>query len=258
MCTVTVLRLSVDGSFRLASNRDESPRRPAAEPPQPMNMDDTDCLLPIDPISHGTWIAVNTHGLALTLLNRTVIPETDAEAQKARKQQIPSRGTVIPRLLGCDTAERAMDHAMTLDMNSYASFRLVIVDARDVIVMACDEGVWSVPQHQTWSQPMMFASSGLGDALVTPPRQQLFDQMFSDVASRDDAGRIALQNAYHRHRWVDRPELSVNMDRGVARTVSFCAATVRPQQIIMEYQPHAPQADRPMQRSRCIRNGGAC
>src|SRR5206468_9651830 len=87
MCTVTVIRLPHDparagggrsapgwggrprGGIRVASNRDELRSRAPGLAPEVRGFGSRRAMMPIDPVSGGTWIAVNDAGLAMTLLN---------------------------------------------------------------------------------------------------------------------------------------------------------------------------------------------
>ena len=82
MCTVTIITVDSaaqcapdSGSaargkgIRLACNRDELRTRPAALPPIIRTFGNRKAIMPVDPISNGTWIAVNDAGIAATLLN---------------------------------------------------------------------------------------------------------------------------------------------------------------------------------------------
>ena len=68
MCTLTILPLG-GASTRLAFNRDEQRTRPAALPPQVRQFGGRTALMPVDPVSDGTWLAVNDAGLVLALHN---------------------------------------------------------------------------------------------------------------------------------------------------------------------------------------------
>jgi hypothetical protein len=87
----------------------------------------------------------------------------------------------------------------------------------------------------------MFTSSGLGDALVEAPRRALFDEWFVGVKLENQLER---QDAFHRHQWPDRPELSVCMSRIDARTVSYTVVDLEADRATMTYYPDAP--DRPV------------
>ena len=64
-------------------------------------------------------------------------------------------------------------------------------------------------------RPVMFTSSSLGDAIVETPRRRLFEEL---VLAGDDWLRG--QFRFHRHRWDEQPEISIQMARQDAATVS--------------------------------------
>ncbi len=68
--------------------------------------------------------------------------------------------------------------------------------------------------------PLCFVSSGLGDARVAA-RLDLFEEMVAGPGPT-----AALQDAFHRHEWPERPEISVMMRRTEARTVSVTTLEV--------------------------------
>jgi len=263
VCTVTIVP-QPDG-FRLACNRDESRRRSPALPPVERRYADRRALLPIDPISDGTWIAVNDAGLVLTLLNvyevkRDVGAEGErneaGEGRTANHEQLSggrqhdappkrlptgpappvapspalSRGLIIPSLLHCSGASQAAACAAALDAKTYPAFRLVIVDCTGVAEARGDSRDVHVSARPLGRQPLLFTSSGLGDAVVEAPRRALFDEMF---ASSTDWP--AVQDAFHRHQWPDRPHLSVCMSRPEACTVSHTVVEVQTGHCTMAY-----------------------
>jgi len=243
MCTVTVAALSAapGAGFRLASNRDESRRRAAALPPELHALDGAVVLSPTDPQSGGTWISVNSHGLACTLLNGN--PMHGGAPPAAPR----SRGTIIPTLWDCRSVGAARERAAALDPRACLPFRLVLSDASDVVSVYSDGmrlHILARPQRRT---PLFFTSSGLGDAVVYPPRRALFDRTL-----RQAADFPAAQDAFHAHTWPDRPHLSVRMARADACTVSTCVLEVTPQEVRMKYTavtPPAPPVERAAPRS---------
>jgi hypothetical protein len=84
--------------MRMVCNRDESRSRPAALPPQVREFGKQRAILPIDPVSGGTWIAASSAGLAMTLLNSYPAPAGPL-APGATEELLESRGTIIPYLL---------------------------------------------------------------------------------------------------------------------------------------------------------------
>ncbi len=232
MCTVTILPLK--SGVRLAMNRDESPLRGAALPPRSVTAGNGRALMPIDPVSGGTWIAVTDAGLILTLLNVYTAPR-DPLAPTPRV----SRGTIIPRLLDAENLDEAFSRTQDLDAAEYAAFRLVLADRRRVADVYCTGGACQRHAPGEISGPMLFTSSGLGDGVVDPPRRALFDEYFA--AGLD---RRTQQDAYHRHSWPERRHLSVCMWRPEARTISLTVVDVDAEESRMDYYAEAP--DQPM------------
>ncbi len=250
MCTVTVVPLKPPHAewnqpgrggrptLRLACNRDESPDRPPALPPVMRRYGTRTAILPVDPKSDGTWIAVNDAGLVITLLNAHRPPLSgdaprppDLDLRTGRR----SRGTIIPALLHFDTAAIAADYATQLDPCDYPPFRLLVVDQFKVACIESDGVQRRLDATPLGAAPLMYASSGLGDHLVDPPRRALFHEMFAPPADL-----IAAQDAFHRHSWPDRRHLSVCMSRPSAMTVSLTVVEVRPDSVRLDYYPAPP------------------
>ena len=237
MCTVTLVPLIAPhgdrAGFRLATNRDESRQRPAALPPEARVFGPRHALLPRDPTGGGTWVAVNDAGLAFTLLNRN-----PGDMRGVTFPNRLSRGTIIPALLDAADLAAVRSRLGTLTPDRYAPFRLIACDG-----LACLEALGEADtltlQAHALDRPLMFTSSGLGDALVEPPRRALFDGWFS----QDPHEWPAQQDAFHRHRWPDRPELSVCMSRDDARSVSLTAVAVTAVRVSLTY--HGAPPDEP-------------
>src|SRR5262249_38704791 len=117
MCTVTLVPFRAGGQsgIRIACNRDESPGRLTARPPQVRRYGDRSAIMPVDPDSDGTWIAVNDAGLAMVLLNRN-----PAGACVRPATLRPSRGEIIPGLLRCDDLNSAKRLACKLVSRPFA------------------------------------------------------------------------------------------------------------------------------------------
>jgi hypothetical protein len=225
MCTLTVLRAG--NMLRVACNRDERRDRPVAHPPFITRAGALQVLTPQDPRGRGTWIAANSAGLVFALLN----------ANPARMGAIAerSRGLVIPSIVESATLEDVAHRIHDVRPCEFAPFRLLATDAFEVAEFVACDGEWRARSHDT-STPLLFTSSSLGDAIVEGPRRALFDQTFgicSDIAAQQDA--------FHSHRWRDRPAVSVHMSRPDAATVSTTTVEVTSRQVRMLYQPaHFP------------------
>ncbi len=222
MCTVSVVTLSPLGSgfapaarLRVSCNRDESPRRASAVGPIERTFGARRALLPIDPESGGTWIAVNDAGVAMALLN--LYP--DRRVSKDALSRRPSRGSIIPALLEHGSAGAALAAAQRIDPAASRPFQLVLVDPHAIAVVRCDGYELKCDRSPLDAAPRLFTTSGLGDARVDAPRRALFQQMVVQTSDR-----AAAQDHFHQHSWLDRPQLSVCMRRAEALTV--CRTTI--------------------------------
>lgn len=240
MCTVTIL--PQPGGLRLLTNRDESRQRSEAHPPDIHDITPpedgnpaTRAIYPIDADAGGTWIAVNTAGVAFTLLNRN-LPAPPPIDQPPAPSGRRSRGEIIPALLDCDSADAAMRRLGAFNPKDFAAFRLVVADSESVVVARTDTMSMAHDRCRLRDKPHLFTSSGLGDHLVDPPRRGLFNGWFGG----EPADWRERQDAFHRHRWEDRPELSVCMSRADARTVSLTAVEVEAAKVRMSYHAGPP------------------
>lgn len=223
MCTVTILPLQ-SGVTRLVCNRDEQRSRALALPPQHYSSQGVDYLAPLDPDSGGTWVAVNQAGILCVLLNRTVA------GGNTRMNVELSRGTIIPSLQGANSIDAAIDRMRQLKPTDYAPFRLIVTDGRQIAEVTNTTNRLIVLKYPL-RKPVMFTSSGLGDCLVDPYRRDLFQSMLDNKAFSETQ-----QNAFHRHRWIDHPELSVLMNRPDAATVSITEVVLTSRFATMTYQ----------------------
>jgi hypothetical protein len=186
-------------------------------------------ILPIDPVSQGTWIAVSDVGLAMTVLN--VNPSRPRPPTTARA----SRGAIIPALLSSSSLEAALDRASTLPAAVYAPFRLILANAQECVEIQGDGDRLCRIQRVALLRPRLFTSSGLGDHRVEGPRRRLFEMLFQ--APRE---WLAAQDAFHRHSWPGQPHLSVCMRRPDAQTVSQTTVAIHPDRVMLTYAPGPP------------------
>ena len=219
------------GRLRIAFNRDESRQRGVARPPEFRACGIRRAVMPIDPDSGGTWIAANDAGLVTALLNIY----GDEPSDRSREKQKRSRGEIVPQLMACSTFDEMVAWLTpAARFADYAAFRLVLTDGHRLVeIQAQNRSVIQNPIVHV-AKPLMFTSSGLGDALVDPPRRRLFDSLFTPGSDK-----WAAQDTFHRHQWPDRPEVSVRMSRNDARTVSLTVIDWSDDQVEMTYFPAA-------------------
>jgi Transport and Golgi organisation 2 len=229
MCTVSIISTSEPG-FRLVTNRDVERTRPLGRAPTWHTLGRARAIWPTDAMAGGTWVAATDRGLVLCLLNKYMEPPPDLSGVRV----LVSRGTIIPRLAEAADGAGAMEALASMDLDAIAPFRMLACDAFAGAVRVL-EADWDRRElrrldHTT---PACFVSSGLGDSKVLV-RLPLFEQ----AVRQDDPDA---QDAFHRHVWPDRPEVSVLMRRRDARTVSITSVEVglagpRPR-VEMSYEP---------------------
>ena len=234
MCTVTALpkgrlsssRWSADPLLlRLVSNRDELRRRPDALAPVVQTLEGRHVVMPLDPESGGTWIAVNESGLVFALLN--VNPLANPSADGA------SRGGLIPRLAAAGSLSEALGRLLEARAERYRPFRLLMLDASQFVECWLDGG--RLRHRRAYLHgAVMRTSSSLGDAVVEAPRRTLFRRFF-----RGTANGAAAQDAFHDHQWPGREDVSVRMQRADARTVSRTVVEVNARFATMVYRAEA-------------------
>jgi len=215
MCTITAVpkaRLTTPTwaadplLLRLVCNRDELRTRSAAFPPVLQTVEDRRVVMPLDPESGGTWLAVNDNGLVFALLN--------ANPMGGRPAAGTSRGGLIPSLAGAASISAALGRVLEAEVAHYRAFRLLMLDASQLVECWVEDG--RLRHRRAYLQgAMMRTSSSLGDALVEGPRRTLFRRFF-----RGTSHAAAAQDAFHDHQWPGREDISVRMARADASTVS--------------------------------------
>jgi len=250
MCTVTAVLLhggdcrSIGDApvLRVICNRDEARTRADAIPPLRREFADRTAILPIDPLSQGTWIGVNDAGLVLCLLNASSMRPS------VRSRPLRSRGDIVPSLLDCDSVAEVVARADRINPLEFPPFRLLAITRDQLAVLAADQSTLNVQYTRPMADPFFITSSSLGDEIVEMPRRQLFGDL---VLTAPDLA--AAQHTFHAHQWPGRLHLSVQMSRADARTVSRTVVEVAGSYARMIYHsvpdgplaPNAPRQDSP-------------
>ncbi len=214
MCTLTIIPIDAPSGFRLVTNRDEQRDRPNATPPRRHEICGRQWIWPEDGLAGGAWVGASESGLALSILNLNLTPG----AALPPRDRLTSRGHLIPSLARCAGADEALEALSAMALDNFAPFRLVAADFARVGVARWDRERLTIDRLPM--APVCLVSSGLGDAKVAP-RLALFDEFISTYGPTR-----RMQDAYHRHFWPARADISVMMSRRDARTVSTTAVEV--------------------------------
>jgi uncharacterized protein with NRDE domain len=229
MCTVSWLH--AETTYHLLCNRDEKKRRQVAAPPRYSVEQDVGILAPRDPQGGGTWIALNSRGVSIALLNGTLLNGISKEPEAAQ-----SRGLLPAQLIRHGSLQAILGTLENLDLAFFLPFHLVMAAPAQ-------------PTH-------VFVWDGLGRRLETRPaacgfvtsssydwhganqsRRSLFD-----VLTPDSTESLA---EFHRHHGDGANALSPCMHRDDAETVSFTRIRVDDSSASLTYAPGPPCRHRP-------------
>lgn len=206
MCTLTWL-VNKEG-YEVFFNRDEQRARPQATLPYYDN--ETDSIMPIDPHGKGTWIAVNSSGITLCLLNNY------QAAANINKTDCVSRGSLIPRLIKYKSSSEILQQLHDINMNDYMPFWLCVfpesLKSDNEIIYSYQWDGYELTQEEQ-NQPMISSAVSLVDVQKT--RIELFEKMIDHDSSSEH------HLAYHSSHEPEKGKYSVCMHRDDARTQSM-------------------------------------
>jgi len=237
MCTLTIISTGEAEArgVRIECNRDESRLRPGAKPTQQRTYGERQVLMPVDPLSDGTWIGVNDAGVAAVLMN-VYIAQAEKEIEiLPRTRPLVSRGTIIPHVLAAGSLAEAIERFQALNPRDFEPFRLILVDRTHWLEIVWAAEQLSIDPVKPLDEPLFFTSSGLCDDIVAKPRRELFDEMLSVGADLTTADLSPAQDAFHRHVWPGREFASVWMTRPEARTQSITWCELNADEVTMRY-----------------------
>ncbi len=222
MCTLTFVPL--EDEYLVGMNRDELFSRPRALPPKVFVKGAMEMVYPREP-SGGTWIAANSQGNLLALLNWNC-----NEASYAGEKR-KTRGLVIPELIGLPESSTANSHFHRMDLDGLFPFRLVGIFRSEKVV---NEWRWDGTAKQLlrlpWARKHWFSSS-LSDSLAEKERRRACEA----AAGGPAAGSNGWLRRLHRSH-VPRPgPFSVCVHRLDAATVSYTEVRCGGTQIAMDY-----------------------
>jgi uncharacterized protein with NRDE domain len=139
MCTVT-LRCGA-GSLLLTMNRDERYERAPEAPPRriPGDAGRPSWMAPFDTASGGTWIGASERGVVCCLLNGF----EPADASLPRSPGVPSRGSIVPRILEDQDGVGPASLPTALDFSAYPSFTLLVAsrEGGEIVRWRRDSGI---------------------------------------------------------------------------------------------------------------------
>lgn len=221
MCTLSAIHLPENG-LRVVMNRDELISRARAFPPSVVTLARRTALMPRDAKSGGTWIGVNDAGLIVALLNSSPPGTTPLDRPR-------SRGEITTRLLEAENLHEARRLAIATPTSPFGRFRALVFDFLHVMSWTSDGCENSIELQSLGNSAWFFTSSSLGDELVRPSREAVFDRLMKTPSPQQ-------QDSLHDHRGQPRPEHGIRMHRSDAQTVSVTTIERSKTQSTLDYR----------------------
>jgi len=208
MCTLTFA--PTEDGYLAGMNRDESVTRPRSLPPVLRHENGLRILHPHEP-SGGTWIACNSHGSVLALLNWN---DVDRRLLGPKSQ---TRGGVIPQLIRDRESGATDSHFKALKLDGVFPFRLIgaFLSEKAVVEWRWDGRTTQRLEHP-WKRTHWFSSS-LSDDRALKARGAVCARAGAEMHS---GGQEWLRRLHRSHE-PERGAFSICVHRPDASTVSY-------------------------------------
>lgn len=222
MCTLTFV--PTEDGYLVGMNRDELFSRPIAFPPKIFGKGAMEMIYPQEP-SGGAWIACNSQGNLLALLNR------NGNESRNLSEKRRTRGLTIPELIGLPDLTTTESHFKQMNLDGLFPFRLVGVFRREKIV---NEWRWDGTTKQflrlSWARKHWFSSS-FSDSLAEKERGRACEAAAGERA----AGGNGWLHRLHSSHVPKLGPFSICVHRQDAATVSYTEARCGETRISMDY-----------------------
>ncbi len=175
MCTLTYFPGSSKVIF--TSNRDESPKRPHAEPPKVEEYKGFRFCYPRDPLGGGTWVVCKSDGSMGCLLNGAF------EKHKHRPPYKMSRGIILMQTIQSDSP---LDFLSKTDLENIEPFNLVVLDKKNLCELRWD----GHRKHIRFFDPLkpaIWASASLYSKENIKKRESWFGRWLSEGVHSSDS-----------------------------------------------------------------------
>lgn len=227
MCTLSFI--PKEKGFVCGMNRDELLTREVALAPRAFAKEGVQTLYPRE-TGGGTWIACNSGGVVLALLNWNGVGNK-SPVEKAR-----SRGTIIPELIGKIDSGAMRQAIARLDLQEIRAFRLMgIFGSEKTIVEWRWDGARLETLESGWASRHWFSSS-LSDGAAEQGRGATCEQFWKEPR----AGTEEWLRGLHRSHVPEPGPFSVCVHRPDAATVSYTEVKFYDDSMTMNYAAGNP------------------
>lgn len=229
MCT-TVLQSVRDGHLILACNRDEQVTRQIAEPPRVHEFErGVGAIFPRDRDAGGSWVGVNTSGIAVSLLNNY------AADIRPPPREPRSRGVLVPRMLQMQTMAEVVDDMESLrgGLTHFRPFWLIVASIPADSAVSLTRFTWDGErlEAEPMALPMAQISSGFEHVLVEKSRRAQVERLLH-APHAWTSGQVDTVFGGH---LPSRGATSVCMHRDDASTVSHTRIEISNDEVSLAY-----------------------
>lgn len=226
MCTVTYIRTG--NEIILTANRDELTSRAAALPPRKYLIRKKKVIYPEDPVSNGSWFAVDEYGNSAIVLNGA------DEKHLAAPPYLKSRGLILTDLIG---RASPLGHWAAIDLRGIEPFTIILSEQNNLYQLSWN-GSAKMQLGKDPRKDHIWSSATLYDAGARAQRRQWLNdfRLGKEVLSGDD------MLYFHRNtRSVDKVNgLMMNRDNHL-RTLSITQARITPGMVDVHYFQVMPE-----------------
>jgi len=227
MCTVSWV---IDSNgYDLFFSRDELRTRSIALPPEIHLSESMPYIAPIDPDGGGTWIAVNSNGVCLFLLNN--YQSSYMPTEEIRK----SRGLICDTLIHHGTVAEAEHHLLSLALQVYPPFSLGMLEPD----RSCKVFDWDgerLHKRVSPTSPLASSSSPNWEEIKRWRREKL-KQMTTPGGTKPTTKQLYDFHCFHD---PAQPAASACMRRPEAKTVSLSHVSLTSRAISFRYMNGSP------------------
>jgi hypothetical protein len=220
MCTLSFI--PIESGYRAGMNRDEQFIRPHGLPPRIIG----NAIYPHE-ADGGTWVAVNSEGLTLAILNKT--------ADGPLPAKLRSRGELIPELITSTSLAEVHRRLLEIGFKGLWPFRLVAISFPEREVCEWVHGSQLSQFYYDW-EPRHWFSSGMSDSEATRIRTAVVENAWRQA----NAGLADWLRSLHKSHEPQRGPYSICVHRDDAATVSYSEITFQHGQAHFAYYSGSP------------------
>jgi hypothetical protein len=221
MCTLTFL--PNEHGYVVGMNRDEQITRTHALPPAIFGS----AIYPHEPSTGGTWLAVNTNGLTLAILNKNQDGPLPAKTR--------SRGEIIPALINSASLADVHRRLVEFGFKGIWPFRLVAISAEEHEICEWVCRTQLTTAHYGWESRNWY-SSGMSDNEARVTRSVVTEHAWQ----RPGAGSLSWLRSLHRSHEPAQGAFSICVHRPDAASVSYCEIEFDCKQVSFRYAAGSP------------------